>query len=154
MGILNMQFEKVDDDYLMYDGGATASAAVDKIPEASCDADDKCCKCIPLGFGVTLLGVFVVINGGLMAIAGISTLASSAIFGIICMALCVGPLYCAWRFLQWFRDKDSKETRERLPIAYLIQYVFYAVGLILGFLGTVDGSDAGPFISDIIEIGV
>tara|TARA_B110000285_G_C14786415_1_gene450954 strand:- start:230 stop:580 length:351 start_codon:yes stop_codon:yes gene_type:complete len=116
-----MQFEKVDDDYLMYDGGAaTADKAASVVPEATCDDDDKCCKVIPLGLGVLILGFWVVINAGLMALAGIETLADSALWGIICLGLCVGPMYSAFRFFQWYKDKDSQETRGRLPMAYVI----------------------------------
>ena len=112
-----MQFEKVDDDYLMYDGGDATATAKDKAAAAktalgskdtpaSCDSDDTCCKCLPLGMGVLLLGVFVVVNGCLMTLNGLEALFGhgDVIWGIISLAFCVGPLYAAWRFLQWYRD--------------------------------------------------
>ena len=95
-----------------------------------------------------LLGIFVVINGFLMVIAGISTMTDSFILGLISLILTVGPVYCAWRFLQWFRNKDSTVTRGRLPMAYLIQFVFYAIGVVLAFIG--DSTNIG----DLIEVGI
>ena len=56
-----MQFDKVDDDYVLYDGGdadatATSGAAAKakatfdhkNTDPACCDDADHCCKCIPL----------------------------------------------------------------------------------------------------------
>ena len=77
-----MQFERTDDDYLMYDGGdatATDGAAAKgkamfdhkNTDPACCDDADHCCKCIPLALGVKLLAAWTIISTIFMIIGGL-----------------------------------------------------------------------------------
>ena len=152
-----MQFEKVDDDYLMYDGGDAATKAADKaapkenpVKPSSCDSEDSCCKCLPLGCGVSLLGIFSIINTILLVISGIDILGDDAVWGVVALAMTVGPVYCTWRFSQWFRDKDNEHTRGKLPCAYLVMYFFYALGNIFAIMG----DDGLNWLGFAIQIGV
>ena len=140
----------------MYDGGAdTKDAEKAPLPKgnpvapSSCDSEDSCCKCIPLGCGVTLLGVFTIINCVLLIISGIKIIGDDVVWGICSLACCIGPVYCTWRFSQWFKNKDDVHTRARLPCAYLVMYLFYAVGNVLAILGD-DGFDWVGFAIQIV----
>ena len=98
-----MLFEKVeDDDYTLYMGGAAEAADGDnksKVPPANCDDEEHCCKCIPLTFGVKLIGIFIIINAGLMLIDGFTMMGLDFVMGLICVLLALGPVFAAWRFL-------------------------------------------------------
>ena len=109
--------QNVDDDFHMYDGGDTmdqmdvaaatsaTKAAFDhkNTDPACCDDEDHCCKCIPLTLGIKLLGVWVIISTILMILGGLHVIDASALWGIISLAMCVGPAFCSFRFFQWFR---------------------------------------------------
>ena len=62
-----MQFEKVIDDELLFDGGSSAKKKkMEHIEPANCDEEDKCCKCFPLKLGVKFLMLMCLLNGYFM----------------------------------------------------------------------------------------
>ena len=136
-----MQFEKVEDDSLLYDGG-------EAVPHHECDSPDRCCKIVPLRCGVTLLGVFCVINGAMMALNGITALTGSVIWGCMCFVMVAGPIYAAYKWKAWYADQDNKDLRETLPRAFLVQFIAY----ILANIFSIFGCRTDGIIMDIIDI--
>ena len=105
-----MQFDKIDDDYLMYDGGDDAAATDGAAAKgkamfdhkntdpACCDDADHCCKCIPLELGIKLLAVWTIISTILMIIDGCDIIGKEVIWGIITLCMCIFPAYTSFKF--------------------------------------------------------
>ena len=83
-----------------------------------------------------------------MALNGISALTGSVMWGCLTFLMCLGPLYAAYKFKNWYLDKENKDLRAKLPYAYLVQYCCYVLGCIFSIFG----SRTGGIITDCIEI--
>ena len=84
-----------------------------------CESDEVCCLCIPLKTGVTLIAILNV----LWAVLTLITLFGSIYGGSLkfIVLICILPSFVAdFFFLRWLMD-DTKETRENLPRAALLQ---------------------------------
>ena len=78
---------------------------------------DKCCLCIPIKTGVTLIGIFILIN----ALRVIYAMYWGIFNGVVVYASVLGVLaapvvYSGYLFFKWFR-KDCQDTRADLPKA-------------------------------------
>ena len=127
--MMNKQIrEHLLDVEVQYEGG-------DGVAKANClDEEDKCCICIDMKLGVKVLCVFGIL-GALGIFSGLRDQGTDfATVGIIRVVVGLPQLVCAWWFISWLKNEDTKETRETLVKAGKLQLVVILLQALVGML--------------------
>ena len=86
------------------------------------ETEDKCCWCIPIKIGVTVIGVFVLLSCVGVVFEGLGAMDYDSIFGILILCTCAPIVLAGIKYVQWFKD-DSQETRMGCSTACMLMIV-------------------------------
>eukprot|EP00355_Strombidium_rassoulzadegani_P002906 CAMPEP_0168612538 /NCGR_PEP_ID=MMETSP0449_2-20121227/2971_1 /TAXON_ID=1082188 /ORGANISM="Strombidium rassoulzadegani, Strain ras09" /LENGTH=161 /DNA_ID=CAMNT_0008653111 /DNA_START=274 /DNA_END=759 /DNA_ORIENTATION=+ len=139
--VLQDKEAQVEEKDTQFEGGITEDA-------------DKCCLCVPIKLGVTIIGILMVLSGALGILSLLGTLSVNIILAIIFGASLAPVLVSSFFFLKYLLN-DTPETRAQLPTACALIILSQIIGLAGNVVYVLFyGASFGSLINQLISSGI